>query len=208
MKHIFILSCIGHGCCSPAKKQRGRKPSAEKAQAKEPKSPKAAKTDKPATPKKSAGAKTAVGEVSELHSTEKKKAGEPTTPKEQKTGGKKGRGRPKKEDSLKTQLKAKSGKKGKADGKASGESSSESKPSTRKTSSTGDQDDSKSVRSPRAKAKGAASGGSPAQTEGAMLIGSTTKKKFGSKLFSGEIIGYDPKAKYYKVGNFILFLIG
>lgn len=37
------------------------------------------------------------------------------------------------------------------------------------------------------------------------MIGAKTKKKFSGKYFKGEIIGFDPKAKFYKVKQGFLF---
>lgn len=216
----FLVGCH----FSPAKKARGGKldtekstPKAKAKAEKKAKSPKAAKnkvkedaSEKPLianiTPKQRGKLSTeeemqATGDGSETQSSEKKKAAAPETPKGQKAGDKNlVRGRPKKEESLKAQLKAKTGKKRKADGKGSADSSSESKPSTRRSSLSQEQDDSKSGRSPRAKAAAAPSpGGSASKGEGVNLIGSITKKKFGSRLYTGEVIGFDPKAKFYKV---------
>ncbi|KAJ7521893.1 hypothetical protein O6H91_19G073200 [Diphasiastrum complanatum] len=104
---------------------------------------------------------------------------------------------------------------GKASSKTDGESiSTDSKRSTRRSSSGLDaaQVDSGTRRSLRARSTptkteeelSVEQGQSPDTVvpylgDGAKLVGRKTRKDFGGKMFSGEIIGYDPRAKYYKV---------
>jgi hypothetical protein len=126
-----------------------------------------------------------VAEVSGTISTAKK-TGSPQT---QKAGPRKV-GRPKKAESIEPQLKRTVGRKRKPDVKDDGDSSSEIKPSTRRSSLVTDQDVSIS---------GAKAGAKEGAKAGASLIGRKTKKKFGTKYFGGEVIGFDTKANFYKV---------
>ncbi|KAG0626122.1 hypothetical protein M758_2G103800 [Ceratodon purpureus] len=173
---------------SPAKRPRGRPPGDKKTpakataekKAKAPKSPKTPKSPKKATPKKSEEK-----EVSESLSTEKKSAATPAS------GEKRGRGRPRKDATVKSATKA--------DAKGSGDSSSESKPSTRKSTSAQDKGESRSGRSPRGKSAVSPAGGALSEKEGAKLIGSKIRKKFDDEWFDGEVKEFDPKMGYYKV---------
>ncbi|XP_024400951.1 uncharacterized protein [Physcomitrium patens] len=174
---------------SSAKNAKGRKSAAGKKPAKDKlekktKTPKSPKLPKKATSKKSEDDKQ---EASESHSSEEKNATEQTTLK-------RGRGRPKKDASSKTPAS-----KTKGDGKGSGDSSLESKPSTRKVASEKDRSESESGRSPRGRGAVSPAGGSVSQKEGTQLIGAKTRKKFDGVFYDGEVIGYDPKVKFYKI---------
>jgi hypothetical protein len=118
-----------------------------------------------------------------------KKAGTRNVGRPKKAGPRKV-GRPKKAESIEPQLKRTVGRKRKPDVKDGGDSSSEIKPSTRRSSLVTDQDVSIS---------GAKAGAKEGAKAGASLIGRKTKKKFGTKYFGGEVIGFDTKANFYKV---------
>jgi hypothetical protein len=122
-----------------------------------------------------------------------KKAGSRNVGRPKKAGPRKV-GRPKKAESVEPQLKRTVGRKRKPDVKDDGDSSSEIKPSTRRSSLVTDQD--VSISGAKAGAKAGAKEGAKA---GASLIGRKTKKKFGTKYFGGEVIGFDTKANFYKV---------
>lgn len=178
---------------SPAKRPRGRPPGEKKTPAKgkaekKAKAPKSPKT--PKSPKKVSPKKPDEKDVSESLSTEKKNAATPGS------GEKRGRGRPRKDASMKSGTKA--------DGKGSGDSSSESKPSTRKSTSAQDKGESRSGRSPRGKSAVSPGGGALSEKEGHQLIGAKIRKKFKDAWYDGEVMGFDPKMGYYKVHKRVL----
>jgi hypothetical protein len=192
---------------SPAKSKTLKKPTqipkATKAKSKEvsAQKPSRSKTLSLKKGQTSVNDKQGVGEVSETVSTAKRAAGSPRTPKSEKAGLRRV-GRPKKAESIKPQFKKMLGRKRKIEVKDGGDSSSESRPSTRRSSLTTDQDESNSrlISGAKAGAKvGAKAGAEAGAKAGASLIGRRTKKKFGNKYFGGEVIGFDPKANFYKV---------
>jgi hypothetical protein len=159
---------------------------------------------KPGTKKKEPGKKgqptgkedvLAEAEVSATHSTQKKAVSQ-GTPKDKKMVSNKV-GRPKKDES-KAPVTAEAGKKRKSEVKSGTDISSENKPVTRRRSLSLEQDDSNIGGTLGAKAV-------VEPFSGASLIGAKTKKKFSGKYFKGEIIGFDPKAKFYKVKQGFLF---